>query len=307
MTELLLDITRVLNETFIDASLGTLFYNIMDLMLLMAVIYGFFKMLKGTEASQVIIGMILILSLYWISILLGFHSTEWLFSKVANYIVLVLVIIFKDDIRKSLAKLGQSKLGKNNFWESNSKGNLELSNIEEIVKALEILSKKYIGALILIEQNANLEDILVNKNSGIVNVYSNIKKEIIEAIFHHESPIHDGAMIIKNGKIAFTGVFLPISNQRNLPGHYGTRHRAGIGISEKTDAIVLIVSEERGTISIVHHGMVRSVEDIKELRESLHSLLLKEEKENNKNDKNDKNNDISLIKTEKITKKDIEK
>ena len=120
---------------------------------------------------------------------------------------------------------------------------------------------------------ADLKDIVTES----IPIQSTIKKEIIEAIFHHNSPIHDGAMVIHDNKIAYAGAFLPLSLNRNIPAHYGTRHRAGIGITERTDVVVIIVSEERGTISLAYRGVIKGFDDTNELRESLYTLLIKDE------------------------------
>jgi len=106
---------------------------------------------------------------------------------------------------------------------------------------------------------------------------ANVKKELLEAIFHHNSPIHDGAVIIEGKRIAYAGAFLPLSLNKNIPAHFGTRHRAGIGISEITDTIVIIVSEERGTISLVYKGAVKSYPNGNELRDAVYTILSSEE------------------------------
>ncbi|MBN2695764.1 diadenylate cyclase CdaA [bacterium] len=263
-------ILSVINEQFFDTTLLNIIKNLIDIAVISLLIYKFFTLLRGTEAIPIIIGLILISFIYQIFVFLELDTAKWLFSSLSQYIVLILVIIFRDDIRKTLAKIGD-----HNLLEKKRTAT-DLQVIEELVKASQILSKKKIGALILIQMEAELSDLV----TGEIPIHSNVKKEMIEAIFHHNSPIHDGAVILKNNKLEYAGAFLPLSLNRNIPAHFGTRHRAGIGISEKADVVVLIVSEETGNISIVYKGVIKGFSDANELRESLHTLLMGETKQN---------------------------
>jgi len=264
------EIITVIIEQFIRTETIYIAKNLLDVFVIAYLIYKFFTLLKGTEAIPIIIGLILISIIYQIFSFLELNTAEWLFSNLSQYTVLILVIIFKDDIRKTLAKIGQ-----NNYKlldKKNTSSNEIHKTVEELIKSMQILSKKRIGALILIEKEAELEDVV----TGQIAINSNLKKEIIEAIFHHNSPIHDGALIIRNDKILFAGAFLPLSLSKNIPAHFGTRHRAGIGISERTDAVVLIVSEETGNISIAFKGNVTTFSDTNEVRKELQKLLFEQ-------------------------------
>lgn len=258
------EIILVIKEHFIDAAALGLFKDLVDIAVISTIIYYFLKLLKGTEAIPVVIGLILISLAYQFFALFKLNTAQWLFSTLSQYTVLILIIIFRDDIRKTLARIGRNKLLHKREVSS------KLQSVEELIKATQTLSKKKIGALILIQMDAQLEDIV----TGQIPIDSWVRKEMIEAIFHHHSPIHDGAMIINEDRIRYAGAFLPLSLSRNIPAHLGTRHRAGIGISEQTDVIALIVSEETGNISIAYKGVLKSFVDSNELRESLHTLFL---------------------------------
>ena len=259
------NLIQIINNEFFKADVSHIFINFLDIFVIFLIIYFFLYLLRGTEAIPVLFGLFFIYFGYILFSFLGLTTATWVFSTFSQYIALVVVIIFKDDIRKTLAKIGKNNL----ISRYNSKNHSKLESVDELSKAVQTLSKKKIGALILIQLEAELKD----RVTGQVPIDSNVKKELLEAIFHHNSPIHDGAVIIIDDRIAYASAFLPLSLNRNIPAHFGTRHRAGIGISETTDTIVIVVSEERGTISLVYRGVVKAYSNGNELRDAVYTIL----------------------------------
>jgi len=260
---------QIINNEFFKANLHHIFINFLDIFVIFIIIYFFLYLLKGTEAIPVLFGLFFIYFSYILFSFLELTTATWVFSTFSQYIALVIVIIFKDDIRKTLAKIGKNNLISRH---NNNNKNSKLESVDELSKAAQTLSKKKIGALILIQLEAELKD----RITGQIPVDANVKKEVLEAIFHHNSPIHDGAVIIIDDRIAYASAFLPLSLNRNIPAHFGTRHRAAIGISETTDTIVIVVSEERGTISLVYRGVVKAYSNGNELRDAVYTILSSE-------------------------------
>jgi diadenylate cyclase len=255
---------QIISNEFLKANIGHIFTNFLDIFVIFIIIYVFLYLLKGTEAIPVLVGLFFIYFSYVLFSFLELTTATWVFSTFSQYLALIVVIIFKDDIRKTLAKIG-----KNNLISRHNNNQGKLESVDELAKAVQTLSKKKIGALILIQLEAELKD----RVTGQVPLDANIKRELIEAIFHHNSPIHDGAVIIIDNRIAYASAFLPLTLSRNIPAHFGTRHRAGIGISEITDTIVIVVSEERGTISLVYRGVVKAYSNADELRDAVYTIL----------------------------------
>ena len=187
---------------------------------------------------------------------------------------LILIIVFQPELRKALALLGEPRL------KSGSKiVGLEVY-LEEIIRAVTVLANRQIGALIVIEKNTNLSDFV---QAGTI-LDAVISRDLLISLFIPYSPLHDGAVIISNNKIVFAGAILPLTKKENLDKRFGTRHRAAIGITEETDAICIVVSEERGTISITNGGKITSDLDIDLLRDTLLALILNKTNKLNNNE-----------------------
>ena len=193
---------QIINNEFFKADLYHIFINFLDIFVIFLIIYFFLYLLKGTEAIPVLFGLFFIYFSYILFSFLELTTATWVFSTFSQYIALVIVIIFKDDIRKTLAKIGKNNL----ISRHNSKNTNKLESVDELSKAVQTLSKKKIGALILIQLEAELKD----RVTGQVPIDANVKKELLEAIFHHNSPIHDGAVIIIDDRIAYASAFLPL-------------------------------------------------------------------------------------------------
>lgn len=237
--------------------------DIVDIIILALIIYRlllFFK--KGSKASRIIIGIIILLVGFLLSKTFGFYTVDWLFHNFWSQIVLALIIIFQPEIRKALAQMGGSPI----FGVTSAE---EIKSIDEIVKAMVNLASRKIGALIVIEREVSLRDYI---EIGIP-LDAKVSKELLLSIFHPTSPIHDGAVIVRGNRIVAAGCFLPLALGAEIGKAYGTRHRAGIGLSEETDAVVIIVSEETGQISIAIKGELQTHLDLGTLRDILTELF----------------------------------
>jgi len=248
-----------------DGPLGTASWiDAVDVLLLAIAIYLSLRVLRGTRAFQSLVGLLLLAGVYLFSAAVGLSTLHWVLDSLFVYAVLALLILFQEDIRRVLAQAGGT------VFASRARREIEdVALIEEIVKATFQLANRRIGALVAIERTASLST-YAEAGQLLDAVTSN---ELLQALFHPSSPVHDGAVVIHEGRIERAGVFLPLSMARNLPKVYGPRHRAAVGISEVTDALVVIVSEERGTVAVVTDGTVTPVADPNDLRQMLQALL----------------------------------
>jgi diadenylate cyclase len=218
---------------------------VIEILILWSIIYHIVLFLAGTRARQVLFGIAVLLMLFYLSQMFGFNVLDWLLTKLFGISVIAILIIFHPEIRQGLARLGQRQL----FGMPLREEELEYI-LNEIIKATENLCKNKIGALIAIEKT----DPLTTYFEGGILVDARISSELIEAIFTPNNPLHDGATVIQNGRIAACGCLFPLSQSYELSRIFGTRHRAGLGLSEETDAIVIVVSEERQDTSLVYGG-----------------------------------------------------
>ena len=234
--------------------------DVIDIAIVAFIIYQGIKLFKQTRANSVIKGVAVVVLITWLSELLQLSAVNWLLTQVLNMGVLVLVVLFQPELRRGLEKIGRSKL-MNNLMPG-VKGEVSDENvISELVRALTNMSKKRIGALIVFERKTGLKDII---DSGTM-VDAMISAPLIENIFEPNTPLHDGAMIIRGNRIVAAACLLQLSDNRAISRELGTRHRAAIGISETTDAITLIVSEETGIISMAREGKLTRYLDAKSL------------------------------------------
>ncbi|MCD3283210.1 TIGR00159 family protein, partial [Clostridium botulinum C/D] len=209
--------------------------------------YKFYMLMNETRAEQLLKGILFIILLIPISSLLHLTMLNWILEKTLTIGVLSLIIIFQPEIRKALEHIGRSAFTDKHILEDKEKMD---EVITEIVDAVENLSKSRTGALIIIEQTTGLGDII----STGTRIDSIVSSALLENIFVVNTPLHDGASIIRNDRIAASGCFLPLTNNIEINKKLGTRHRAAIGVSEISDALVIIVSEETGVISLAVNG-----------------------------------------------------
>ena len=233
-----------------------------DILVLAALIYKGLTLMRGTRALQSLLGLVLLGLIYFISGLIGMSSLNWVLDNLMVYVVLAVVILFQEDIRLALARAGGTFLTRSS--------RVSLVNItESLVSASFSLSQKKIGALIVIERTASLNQF----TDKAVDIDAHLSASLLQAIFHPASPLHDGAVVITGSRVRAASVFLPMSGAEELSRTLGTRHRAALGLSELTDALVIVVSEERGTVMVVERGQMHPVVDNNDLRDLLQRLI----------------------------------
>jgi diadenylate cyclase len=216
-----------------------------EILILWFVIYHILLFFEGTRAVQVLRGLIVLLLVFFLFQKLGLKTLDWILTKLFAISVISILIIFHPEIRHGLARLGQRHL----FSPALREEEVEYI-LKEIGKAAENLSKQKIGCLIALES----EDSLSTYSDSGVTIDARVSSDLIETIFTPNNPLHDGALVIQNGRAMAAGCLFPLTDNQYLSRIFGTRHRAALGLSEETDAVVIIVSEERGDISLVYQG-----------------------------------------------------
>ncbi|MCD6525832.1 MAG: diadenylate cyclase CdaA [Desulfuromonas sp.] len=235
----------------------------LDIALVAFIIYRIILLIKGTRAVQMLIGLAVILVVYVASQLSGLYTLQWLLDNFLTSIVLVIVVIFQNDIRRALMHVGR-----NPFFADVSYRE-ETQVIDELVDAAVNLANKRIGALVVIERETGLKGFL---EVG-VEIDAKVSSDLICAIFLPASPIHDGALVLQQGRLKKAGCFLPLAQNAEISKTLGTRHRAAIGLTEMVDAVVIVVSEETGKISVVVGARMTRDLDSTSLRRILMRLL----------------------------------
>ena len=225
--------------------------DVVDILVVAFVIYKIILMLQTTSSSRIAKSIIIILILTAATSLLHMYLMNYLLDKILEIGLLALVIMFQPELRRMLEKLG-SKSFREILSTKQEQRNID-HVISETVKACEIMSRERTGVLIVFERTTSLEE--YQKTGTIVD--AQVSSELLRNIFFTKASLHDGAVIIRNERIAAAGCVLPLTENRNISSDLGTRHRAGIGMSEATDAVVVIVSEETGTISVAISGMLK--------------------------------------------------
>jgi len=235
-------------------------WDILDILIVGYLMYQIYKLLRGSIAFNIFIGVIFIFVLWWLVGVLKMDLLSSVLSQFVSVGVLMLLIIFQPEVRRFLLILGNNTLKqRSNFLSSildssrNIKEGDKQQHIQEIKKAIMSMSRTKTGALIVFTSNLNLE---VFSNSG-VPINGMISQMLLESIFNKESPLHDGAVIIANGKIVSASSVLPLSASQGLPQAAGLRHRAAVGVSENTTVAAFVVSEENGTIAVAYEGKLK--------------------------------------------------
>ncbi|MEK6561387.1 MAG: diadenylate cyclase CdaA [Nitrospirota bacterium] len=237
--------------------------DIIDIAIVTFVFYRLLLLIKGTRAFHMLMGLVVLFVTFVISRWAGLYTLDWLIQSFGSYIVLALIILFQPEIKKALAQMGQNPLTQRLIQMEKSK------YIEEIIRASVSMASKKIGAIIVIERNTELKDLV---EMGI-QLDARITRELLTSIFLPYSPIHDGAVIIKGDRIAAAGCFLPLTLSADVSKSLGTRHRAAIGVTEETDAVVIVVSEETGDISVSIDGNIMRKLDTSALRRVLMNIF----------------------------------
>jgi diadenylate cyclase len=237
-------------------------WTTLDLAIVTFGIYWLLVLIRGTRAVQVLVGFGALIGLRLFSDFLGLETSSWIFDNFFGSLVLIIVILFADDIRTALARMGRG-------FTLRMSEQQESALLEEVVRACQSLAQRRIGALIVFQRETRLDDRI---EAGSV-VDAELTKDLLSAIFMPTSPLHDGAVLIQQGRLSRAGCILPLTLRTDLPEGLGTRHRAAVGITEQTDAVVVVVSEETGSISAVMNGELRRDLDAPELRVVLRDYL----------------------------------
>jgi len=237
--------------------------DVLDITLVSLILYKLLKAFKGTRAARILIGLALLLAVSFVSRSLSLNTLDWLLQGFWAYIVIALIVIFQSELRRTLARIGEAR-----FLKAFTSAE-ELRGLEEIVRASVAMAERKIGALIVIERETGLDDFI---ELG-TKLDARVSKPLLMSIFHPTSPMHDGAVVIRGNRILSAGCFLPIALSSTISSSLGTRHRAALGITEESDAVVIIVSEETGAISLSVAGRLESHMDMGTLRDVMTNMF----------------------------------
>ena len=242
--------------------------DIIDILIVAFLVYKLIGFIRESRAEQLVKGLLLLVLLTFLSDKLNLYTLHWILNGVLTLGVFALVVVFQPELRRGLEYVGRNKFLKGTFGKLDKDKSKRI--VSEIVKAVENCSETRTGALIVIERQTALTDVA---ETG-TRMDAEISAELIENIFYEGSPLHDGALIVRGDKLLAAGCVLPLTASKNLNKKLGTRHRAGIGITENSDAIVYIVSEETGIISMAEDGSLTRFMDIKNVEKNLLGLYL---------------------------------
>ncbi|HON76928.1 MAG TPA: diadenylate cyclase CdaA [Spirochaetota bacterium] len=241
---------------FFSITFWNYFKNILDILIVAFIFYWLYTFLANTRAIQLLKGFIVIFIVAILSRVLSLDTVNWLITNLASYVVITIIILFQPELRRLITQFGQRN------WLSNALSQNEAFPLDELVNSLINMAEEKVGSLIVIERNTGLKSYV---ESGVV-INSYISEELIRTTFFPNTPLHDGAIIIQEGRIAAAACYLPLSDSKQLKKHHGARHRAALGIAEETDALVLVTSEETGGISVMVNGKLYSKIKITDLK-----------------------------------------
>jgi len=235
-----------------------------DIAVAAVMIYWVINLVRGTRAAAMLLGLLVLWGLYFAAQRLEIFGTYTILHTLLSQILLIIVVIFQSDIRRALTQVGSGALFAGRERREQSQA------LQEVSRAAVTLAARRVGALIVLQREIGLKDYIEVGTP----LDSRVSRELITSIFLPQSPIHDGALIIQRGRITAAGCFLPLTTNPGVSLALGTRHRAAIGLTEETDAVAVVVSEEEGTISVVHQGRLTQHVDGGTLRDTLEHLLL---------------------------------
>ncbi len=241
--------------------------DVVDILIMSFVFYRLVLIIRGTRAEQLVKGLIVLLLAMIVSDYVGFDALHWTLRQTMTVGLIAIPIVFQPELRRALEHLGRGKIFRSTYWSWSAQ---DLDNLlDELSKAIAVLVKKRIGALLVIERSTGLKDWVT---TGIP-VEGVVSAELLINIFFPRSPLHDGAVVIQGNQIVAAGCYLPLTEDPNLSKELGTRHRAGIGITEISDAVAIIISEETGIISVAHDGVLTRYLDEKKLKKMLRDFI----------------------------------
>ena len=258
-----------MQEFFWNAFSGIRITDIIDILIVAVVVYKLLGLIKQTRAEQLFKGVLLLVVATFLSDLFNLHTINWILKGTVALGAVAILVVFQPELRRGLEYLGRSKFVNAPFEQMyKEKGKHITSNI---VKAIDSFSRDRVVALMVFERQTNLTDIM---ESGTI-VDAEISDQILGNIFYEGAPLHDGAVIIRDGRVYAAGCVLPLTKNNSISKDLGTRHRAGIGITENSDALTLIVSEETGIISIAEDGQLSRFLDVKTVEKKLLNMYMK--------------------------------
>jgi diadenylate cyclase len=240
-------------------------WDIADILVVSFLLYEVLKLIRGTRAVQMALGGAVVVALYYGSRWEHLETVNWLIRNLIGYAVFAVIVLFQSDIRRALAHMGRAP-----FFRYFAKPESAEESIEELVMAAKILSAHRVGALIALERQVGLRNYI----EGGIPLHAVLTYDLLVSIFQPAAPLHDGAVIVQEDRIAAAACFLPLTVNPRLSKELGSRHRAAIGLTEENDAVAIVVSEETGRISIVVDGQIERGLDADQLRDRLRDLML---------------------------------
>jgi diadenylate cyclase len=254
-------------ERFIQIMSALDLLSVLDIAIVTFVFYKAIVLIRGTRAEQLVKGLAVLLIATVLSQVMGLWSLNWILRNVMTIGIVAIPIVFQPELRRGLETLGRGKI----FTRSNYLyGDIDFDGLlDELIKAMQVLVKKRLGALIVLERETGLNEFI---ETGIA-IDGHITAELLINIFLSRSPLHDGAVIVRGNRIMAAGCYLPLTENPNLSTELGTRHRAALGVSEQSDAVAIIISEETGVVSLTNNGKLTRYLDEKTLKQMLANLI----------------------------------
>lgn len=244
-------------------------FDVLDILIVAAILYKVYEMLQDTRAITLVKGLIVLMIVTLVAGLLELHVISWLLQKTVTLLFVALPIVFQPELRRALERLGQGRfLGLDQYLDVEEANTLT----NEIDKAVFNMADKKIGALLVIEKNVGINEII---DTGI-KIEGLITTEFLMNVFIPNTPLHDGAAVVRGKRLVAAGCYLPLTENRSLSSELGTRHRAAIGLSEQCDAVIIIVSEETGVVSVAENGRIERYMTHDSLRQRIRPLFVKE-------------------------------
>jgi len=243
--------------------------DLFDILIVWFIIYRVMLIIRGTRAAQMLAGIAIIIFAYFAARQLELLTLYWLLSSFLSSFFLIVIIVFQRDIRRALTQVGRTPFARTH--------ETMVHSIDELIGAASQMATKRIGALIIMERETGLKDYIEAGH----DIDAHLSRELLLSLFQHESPLHDGGVIVRKDRILTAGCVLPLTKNPYISKRLGTRHRAAIGLSEETDAVIIVVSEERGKMSLVQHGAITSDLDESAVRKRLEAIFVPQEDQGN--------------------------
>jgi diadenylate cyclase len=265
-----------MREFFASIATGFGLLDVIDIAIIAFIIYKALGFIRESRAEQIVKGFIILILAAIASGVFHLYALSWILNGVMTFGIIALVVVFQPELRRVLEYIGRGRIFTMRFTAIDNER--VKSSASAIAKTIDDFSNKKIGALIVMERDVSLDDVA---ETGTV-LDADVTQELLNNIFYEGAPMHDGAAIIREGRVYAAGCVLPLSKNRSLPKELGTRHRAGIGITEVSDAYCVIVSEETGVISAAYDGKIKRFLDVKAIEKEILNMFLDESSESDK-------------------------